>query len=125
MMVMSVPVAARSKAWVCGRSPAEIVDSNPTSGIDVCDEVITRPEESYWLWCVIVRDLETSGMKRPWPTGGLLRKKEKKKKKDYGDGDDNIKRHALLSKLIVNHKRQMMLKCSLAFVFESDKQNTV
>ena len=27
-----VPVAARSKAWVCGRSPAEIVGSNPTGG---------------------------------------------------------------------------------------------
>jgi len=31
-----VPVAARSKAWVCGRSPAEILGSNPTGGIDVC-----------------------------------------------------------------------------------------
>jgi len=30
-----VPVAARSKAWVCGRSPAEIVGSNPTGGMDV------------------------------------------------------------------------------------------
>ena len=31
-----VPVAARSKAWVCGRSPSEIVGSNPTGGMDVC-----------------------------------------------------------------------------------------
>ena len=30
------PVAARSKASVCGRSPAEIVGSNPTGGMDVC-----------------------------------------------------------------------------------------
>ena len=29
---MSVPVAARSKAWVCGRSPAETVGSNPIGG---------------------------------------------------------------------------------------------
>ena len=29
---MSVPMAARSKAWVFGRSPAEIVGSNPTGG---------------------------------------------------------------------------------------------
>jgi hypothetical protein len=35
---MPVPVAARSKAWVCGRSPAEIVCSNPTGGMDVCCE---------------------------------------------------------------------------------------
>jgi hypothetical protein len=28
-------VAARSKAWVCGRSPVGIVGSNPTGGKDV------------------------------------------------------------------------------------------
>ena len=32
----SVPVAARSKAWVCGRSPAEILGSNPAGGMGVC-----------------------------------------------------------------------------------------
>ena len=34
--IVSVPVAVRSKAYVCGRSPAEIVGSNPTGGMDVC-----------------------------------------------------------------------------------------
>ena len=29
-------MAARSKAWVCGRSPAEIVGSNPTGGMGAC-----------------------------------------------------------------------------------------
>ena len=33
---MPVPVAERSKALVCGRSPAEIVGSNPTGGMDIC-----------------------------------------------------------------------------------------
>jgi hypothetical protein len=44
-----------------------IVGSNPTGGIvcceccvlsgtGLCDELITRPEESYQLWCVIVCD---------------------------------------------------------------------
>ena len=28
------------------------------SGIGLCDELITRPEESYLLWCVFVCDLE-------------------------------------------------------------------
>jgi len=37
------------------------------SGIGLCDELITRPEESYRLWCVVVCDLETSWMRRPWP----------------------------------------------------------
>ena len=58
MALLPVPVAARSKAYVYGRSPSEIVGSNPTEGMDVCceccvlsgrglcEELITRPEES-------------------------------------------------------------------------------
>jgi hypothetical protein len=65
-------VAAGSMAWVCGRSLAETVGSNPTSGMNVCsvcrvlsdgglcDELIIRPEESYRVWCVVVCDIETS-----------------------------------------------------------------
>jgi hypothetical protein len=37
-----------------------------------CDELITRPEESYRLWCVVRCDLEISCMRRPWPIRGLL-----------------------------------------------------
>ena len=40
------------------------------SGRVLCDEMITRPEESYRLWCVVVCDLETSRMRRPWPALG-------------------------------------------------------
>ena len=36
------------------------------SGRDLCDEVITRPEESYRLWCVVVCDLETSRIGAPY-----------------------------------------------------------
>ena len=35
------------------------------SGRGLCDELITRPEESYRLCCVVVCDLETSRMRRP------------------------------------------------------------
>jgi len=35
-----------------------------------CGGLITRPEESYQLWCVVVFDLETPRMRRPWPTLG-------------------------------------------------------
>jgi hypothetical protein len=45
----------------------------------LCDELIPRPEESYRLWCVVVCDLETSWMRRPWPTWGLLRPYHQKK----------------------------------------------
>ena len=33
----------------------------------LCDELITRPEESCRLWCVVVCDLEPSYMRRPRP----------------------------------------------------------
>jgi len=40
------------------------------SGRGLCDKLITHPEESYQLWCVVVCDLETSRMRRPWPALG-------------------------------------------------------
>ena len=57
---VSIPLAARSKALVCGPSPAEILGSSPAQDMDVClswvlcvlsgrvlcEELITRPEES-------------------------------------------------------------------------------
>jgi hypothetical protein len=61
MLNSPVPVAVRSKALVCGRSLAGILDSNPTESMDICceccvlsgrglcDELITCPEESYQL----------------------------------------------------------------------------
>ena len=73
-----MPVAARYKAWVYSRSPAETAGSNPARGMDfcceccvlagtgLCGELITRPEESYQQWRIVVCDLETSRMSRPW-----------------------------------------------------------
>jgi len=46
-------------------------------GRGLCDKLITRPEESYRLWCVVVCDLETSWMRRPWLAGGCRAKKKK------------------------------------------------
>jgi len=81
-------VAGRSEVWVCGRSLAEILGSNSArawlsvcckccveSGRGVCDELITRPDKSYCLWCVVVCQLETSRMKKPWPALGCSAKK--------------------------------------------------
>jgi len=48
------------------------------SGRGVCDELITRAEESYRLWCVIVCDLETSRMRRPWSALGRSATAKKK-----------------------------------------------
>ena len=45
-----------------------------------CDELITRPEEPYRLWCVVC-DLETPRMRRPWlALGRIATEKEKERK---------------------------------------------
>jgi len=36
------------------------------SGRGLCDELITRPEESYRRWCVVVCDLKTSRIGAPY-----------------------------------------------------------
>jgi hypothetical protein len=46
------------------------------SGRGLCDELITRTEESYRMWSVVVCDLETSWMRRPWLTGGCRAKRK-------------------------------------------------
>ena len=48
------------------------------SGRGLCDELITRPEKSYRLWCVVVCDLETSRIRRPWPALGRRATAKKK-----------------------------------------------
>ena len=37
------------------------------SGRGLFDVLITHPEESYRLWCVVVCNLETSRIRKPWP----------------------------------------------------------
>jgi len=78
-------VAAPSKAWVCGRSPVEIVGSNPTGDMDICcvlsglghcDELITRPEKSCRLCCVVMCHLETFVMEEALAQRGLSRQKK-------------------------------------------------
>jgi len=57
------------------------------SGRVPCDELITRPEESYQLWCVVVCDLERSRVGAPYIYDisslrvKIVKKKKKKKKK--------------------------------------------
>ena len=87
---MQVSVAARSKAWVCGRSPAEIVGSIPPEAwmyvsCECCvlsdrglyDELITRPEESYPLWCVVVCDQKNLMIEEAIARVGPQRQKKK------------------------------------------------
>ena len=68
----------------------------------LCDELITRPEESYRMWCVVVCDLETSWMRRPWPIGGCCTKKNTLRinvwrlaRNLWNVGDNYVTRYAL------------------------------
>ena len=63
-----IPVPARFKAWVCGRSVAGTASSNPAWGMECslmcvccalaggyhCEGPLTRPEKSYLVRCVWV-----------------------------------------------------------------------
>jgi hypothetical protein len=51
--VIPIPVAARSKAWVCSRSLSGIAGSNPTSGMDL---YLVSVE-----WCQVERPLRKAG----------------------------------------------------------------
>ena len=53
------------------------------SGRGLCDELITRSEESYRVWCVVVCDQETSRMRRPWPALGCSATRKRKKNYSY------------------------------------------
>jgi hypothetical protein len=76
-------VAERSKARVYGLSLAGLrfrilLGASISLSCECCllsgggprEGPIPRPEESYRLWCVIVCDLDTSSMRRPWPALG-------------------------------------------------------
>jgi len=54
------------------------------SGRGLCDELITRPEESYRKWCVAVCDLETSRLRRSWPALGRSATRKKNLQLDIG-----------------------------------------
>jgi hypothetical protein len=47
------------------------------SGRGLCDELITRPEESYQLWRVVVCDQETSWYEEAIAGGGLQSQRNK------------------------------------------------
>ena len=61
------PQAARLlRSWVPVPWIFVCCECRVLSGRGLCDELITRPEESYRLCCVVVCDLETSRMGAPY-----------------------------------------------------------
>ena len=72
------------------------------------DEPITRPEKSYRLCCVVVCDLETSRMRRPWPTLGRNATRGKKRNILY---NMTVLIHFVRISPSI-HLREMKLSCS-------------
>ena len=97
-IVMPVPVTAQSKAQAYGCSPAEIWIRIPPgawmffcceccglSGRGLCDELITRPEESYRLQCVVVCDLENLNNEEAMTRVGSQRHRKKNYYENFTD----------------------------------------
>jgi hypothetical protein len=59
----------KMKAYSIGR--LSVVSVVYLSRRGLCDGLITRPEESYRLWCVLVCDLKTSRLRRLKRASGL------------------------------------------------------
>ena len=81
-----MPLAARSEAWVCGRSLAGIAGSNSAGGTDecyvlsgrgLCVDLITCPGESYRVWCLVVCDQWQYPLHVQWVGSQRLRNKER------------------------------------------------
>jgi len=79
-------VAARSKAWVCGRSLARNVGSNPAGAwmyvsMSLVSVVCSQVEVSVWGWSLVQKSRTECGvpecdhvstiMRGPWPTGAV------------------------------------------------------
>jgi len=71
------------------------------SGRGLCDGLITRPEESCRLRCVVVCDLETSRMRRPWHVLG--HSATKRKIVSYNIISYHIISYHIISYIITHH----------------------
>ena len=69
-LTTQLPAAAHLLRWWVRILPGAWIfvccECRVLSGRGLCDELITRPEESYRMWCVVVCDLETSRIGAPY-----------------------------------------------------------
>jgi hypothetical protein len=80
-LLQPIPVAARSKEWVSGRSLAGVVGSNFAGGLDFCFERCVLSSRGLCVGLIIAQriptecgvsecDRETLTVKWSWPTRG-------------------------------------------------------
>ena len=70
-----IPVAVRSKAWVCGRSLTGIVGLNPTGGMDVCVLLVVRTVAWNVKWHEGRKELNSTKMDQRGKTPDKQKKK--------------------------------------------------
>ena len=79
------------------------------SGRGLCDELITRPQESYRLWCVVVCDLENLMNEEAMTRWGAVGPKRKKKKyKSF---------FILIDPYILDYSVEIPTRCSFVIEF--------
>jgi len=66
-------------------------------GRGLCDELITRPEESYRLWCVVVCDLENLKNEEAMTRVGSQRYRKRKKKHPFFLVNGSTKQGSVIS----------------------------
>ena len=64
--IYGAPILDVSRSHTTGAWIFVCCECRVLSGRGLCDELITRPEESYRLWCVVECDLETSRIGAPY-----------------------------------------------------------
>jgi hypothetical protein len=87
------------------------------SGRGLCDELITCPEESYRLWCVIVCDLEISRMGRPWPALG----RSATKKNGFSEDDTEVEIHGNQNNKCICNPQTVRFVCCIISLNRSSR----
>jgi hypothetical protein len=94
------------------------------SGRGLCDELITRPEESYRLWCVDVCDLEYFKNEEAMTRVGQQRHTKKKHTHEvrYIEHDVSDTKEDILSvsELLTHATRSKIFKILSGFIEEKD-----
>jgi hypothetical protein len=86
------------------------------SGRGLCDELITRPEEPYQLWCIVVCGQETSWYEEAIACAGL---QSQKKKVTFIKAQFQIKSNVVKSQLNPLH----IIKINLILDLRKDKKD--
>jgi hypothetical protein len=81
------------------------------SGRGLCNELITRPEESYRLWCVVVCDQEKMTLVNEDEGQDPLKGYRAKRKRKILEKKGKIQDDSLMHVIVFGIKESMLLAC--------------